>query len=418
MSRNTFSALAISTSFIALVAMAGPSLAADIRIDSLEIETPNGKQTVTLKNVEVAGTNLTREDIIAVFKSRDDKKKAAEIAQRAKFDRMVIPEIVFNGTPGNEGQIILRNYIVVKYDQGKFERAGIGSFAGKISQKDSGGEVVLKSGAIEAVDGDFSKMLAAAAKGESTDAGGGRLGKFNWAGFDVSFPEKTGQGLVMHSVKIGSINMEGKYEGELPTRGSGTIKDVVFTPGAGSSAAQTLTMFGYDKVQVSMNFDGIYDAGAKSFKLTDFSFSGPASGTLALTGLFGNIGPDAFRGNTGMARIGALLGGDVSNISLDYKDSGLFEKALVFYAKMSGKDPQGVRTEWAGMVAGVLPMLAGGDASIVKASAALAEFVRQPRNLNISIKGKSGPVSFSELQALRDPKAALEKIDLTVTANR
>ncbi|MBM3608976.1 MAG: hypothetical protein FJX29_11090 [Alphaproteobacteria bacterium] len=418
LARTRVSTLAFSASFLAMSAVCGSAQTADIRIDNFEFVVPSGKQKLTFKNIEVAGTNLTREEIIAWFDNKGDKKRNAEIGQRAKLDRMVIPEITIDGTPGNEGQIIARNFVVIKYDQGKFESISLGSFGGKIFQKDAGADIEIKSGSIQLVDGDFSKMLAAVARGEDSDGGGGRLGRIAWNSFDVRFPEKSAAGIAMHQVTMGSFIAEGRYEGDMPTRGNATIKDVVFTPGAGSGAAQGLSMFGYDKVQVSMNMDGVYNAAQRSFRLTDFSFSGPVTGTLALTGLFGNIGPDAFRGSTGVARMGALLLGDVDSVALDYKDAGLFEKALVFYAKMNGKDPQAVRTEWAGMVAGVLPMLAGGDASIVKASAALAEFVRTPKNLNIALKGKNGPVKFGELQGIRDPQAALQRIDLTVTANR
>lgn len=417
MKRKPFSTLVFSASILALSAVCGAAFAADIRIDALEVDSPNGKQKVLIKNLEMINTNLTRDDIVALFAGKGDKKENFAIAARAKFDRLVIPEIVFNGTPGNEGQIIARNYVVVKYDQGKFQSVSLASFGGKIFQKDAGADVEMKSGSIELLDGDFSKMLAAAAQGE-TEAGNGRLARFAWNGFEVRFPEKSRTGVAMHLVTIGSVIAEGKYDGEMPTRGFATIKDVVFTPGAGSGAAQSMSMFGYDKVQGTFNMDGTYDSAKRSFRLTDLSLSGPASGTLALTGLFGSIGPDAFRGSTNLARIGALMAGDVDSMAIDYKDAGLFEKALVFYAKMNGKDPQAVRTEWAGMVAGVLPMLAGGDASIVKASGALAEFVRSPKSLNISLKGKNGPVKFSELQALRDPQAALQKIELTATANR
>ena len=175
--------------------------------------------------------------------------------------------------------------------------------------------------------------------------------------------------------------------------------------------------FGYNQVNAGIRGEGLYNPATKGYDLTDFSMSGINVGVLSLKGLFGSIGPEAFTG-TQMARLGALMASDISNLSLRYADNGLFEKALVFYAKMNGKDATAVRTEWAGMVTGLLPMVMGGDAGGLKLASALAEFIKSPKSLTISLKGKAGPVRIADLQQITDPGELIKKIEIDASANK
>jgi hypothetical protein len=175
--------------------------------------------------------------------------------------------------------------------------------------------------------------------------------------------------------------------------------------------------FGYNQVDMGVRGEGTYNPATKGYDLTDFTINGINAGVLTLKGLFGNIGPEAFNGAQ-MARIGALMGGDVSNISLRYADNGLFDKALVFFAKMNNKDPMAVRQEWAGMIAGILPMMTGGDPGALKIAGAVSDFIKAPKSLTISLKGKGGPVRFADLQQISDPATLLQKIEVEASANK
>lgn len=70
------------------------------------------------------------------------------------------------------------------------------------------------------------------------------------------------------------------------------------------------------------------------------------------------------------------------------------------------------------MIVGMLPMLMGGDPAALKLSEALSAFVTQPKSLSISLKGKKGPINFTDLSKLADPSALLSQVEITAVANR
>ncbi|MGE3246007.1 MAG: hypothetical protein AB7J19_06715, partial [Beijerinckiaceae bacterium] len=222
---------------------------------------------------------------------------------------------------------------------------------------------------------------------------------------------------VYHTVKIGSVEADTKYENGLPTMTKGEIKDIVFMPAANSQAGQGMTMFGYKQVNVGMTFAGSYDAANKQYKLTDFTLNGKDAGVLSLTGVFGNIDGAAFNGDK-RQRMMALMAGDADNITIKFVNNGLFDKALAFYATMKGSQPDAVKQELAGMAGGMLPMFLGGDAGAMQSAGAVSEFVKSPKNLTISVKGKMGPVPFRDLAAGQNPMAVLSKLKIEAVSNK
>ena len=110
--------------------------------------------------------------------------------------------------------------------------------------------------------------------------------------------------------------------------------------------------------------------------------------------------------------------GKTTGMNLRYVDSGLFDKALVFFAKSQGKDPAAVRKEWAMMIVGMLPMLMGGDSVALRLSEALSAFVTQPKSLAISLKGKNGPINFADFGRFADPSYLLSQVEITAVANK
>ena len=87
----------------------------------------------------------------------------------------------------------------------------------------------------------------------------------------------------------------------------------------------------------------------------------------------------------------------------------------------TGSGQLGRRLSWFarfGMVAGLLPMVMGGDAGGLKLASALAEFIKAPKSLTISLKGRGGPVRIMDLQQVTDPGELIKKIEIDATANK
>lgn len=399
---------------VAVLAWTGAAAAADFTIDNVSFPERDKKPAVAIKTIVVKGSNLSREDFARIYDPATPKEEALALARKLEVASVSAPEIVFTKTGKDAGTITFRGYELTNFNQGKLAKFVLGGVAGSFKADD--GDVSLKAGQLTIEDADFSKVLEAVAKDEIPTSSP-RIGKMDFRDFEARFPEKGNSGPLYHVVKVGSVTGAATYSGDLPTKALGEVKGVVFIPAANSEAAGAMTQFGYSQVDIGLRGEGAYNPATRAYDLTDFTINGVNAGALTLKGLFGNIGPEAFNGEQ-FARLGALLAGDVSTVSLRYADTGLFDKALVFYAKTAGKDPQAVRQEWAGMIAGILPMMTGGDPGAMKVASAVSEFVKAPKSLMISITGKGGPVKFSQLQSVQDPAALLKMVEIEAVANR
>lgn len=399
---------------IAVLAWTGAAAAADFTIDNVSFPERDKKPAVAIKTVVVKGSNLAREEFMRIFDPATPKEDSLALVRKLQVASVSVPEVLLTKTGKDAGTITFRGYELTNYNQGKLAKFVLAGVVGAIKSED--GDVSFKAGQFSLEDADISKLLEAVAKDEMGSAST-RVGKVDFRDFEGRFPEKSANGPLYHVVKVGSVTGAATYSGEVPTKALGEVKGVVFIPAANSGAAAAMTQFGYSQVDVGLRGEGAYNPATRAYDLTDFTINGVNAGALSLKGLFGNIGPEAFNGEQ-FARLGALLAGDVSTISLRYADTGLFDKALVFYAKSAGKDPQAVRQEWAGMIAGILPMMTGGDAGAIKVAAAVSDFVKAPKSLSISITGKGGPVKFSQLQSIQDPTALLKMVEIEAVANR
>ncbi len=395
---------------------ASVALAADFTIDNVNIKPTDKGATVIIKTIDVRGANVSKEEFARIYDPNTPKDQRAALAKKLQFESVTVPEIVLQRTDEKPGTITFRGYQMTKYNQGMFARFAMAGMEGKFRPDEGGGDATLKSGPLTIEDADLSKAIDAAMKGDLADAAP-RIGKFDFRDFEVRFPEKSAGAPLLHTFRLGAFNVTATYSGDVPLKSLVDIRNAVFVPAPNSGAAMGMQQFGYNQVDVGLKGEGTYNPSTKAYNLSDFTINGINAGALTLTGLFGGIGPEAFTG-TQMARLGALLQGDVSAIALRYADNGLFDKSLVFYAKMSGKDPMAVRQEWAGMIAGILPMMTGGDPGALKIASAVSDFIKAPRSLTISIKGKGGPVRFGELQQIKDPTEILKRIDIEASANK
>lgn len=404
-----------SISIVAMLAFGGAAFAADISLSNITVTSPDNQSVATLAKVDVTGTNLTRDEVVKLFNAATSKDERLAITAKMKADKIAVPEIVItrNDKPG---QISIKGFEMTKIDAGKFGKFGIASMNGKVPVEKNEGDVTFSSGPMVIEDGNVARAFSSIKAGDIGD-GTWQFGKFSWTKFEATFPEKTKGGPVYHTVKLGSIVGDTKYVGDVPTTTVGEFNDILFIPAANSQAGQGMGIFGYKQINLGMTFAGAFDEKAKNYKLTDFTLKGPDTGVFTITALFGNIDKATFTGDK-RQRMGALMQGDIDNLKITFANNGLFDKAVAFYGRMKGAQPDAVRQEWAGMVGGMLPMFLGGDASAMQSAGAVGDFIKNAKNLTITASGKMGPVPFINFGKIGNPMELLAKVKIEAVANR
>lgn len=403
---------------LTLLGAPAPALALDHVLENVTIKISDVSE-VQIPRMEITDTNLTRAEIDRLLSGEATATERSALATKLQARRISVPQMNLIGRGEEKGTIVIRDQLAVNIDKGLFERVSITSLEGKFTMTGAG-EGALASGPIVLENGDFSSLLQAALKGDVLD-GVAKLGAFSWSGFQMLVPDKdvprTAIGGNHYKISLGALKGSTTYAGEVPLKTLGVIEGLTFAAPQASEAGRMLASFGYDKLDFGFTFDGIYDPTKMSYALSDYTITGVGAGALKLTGAFGGLEPGAFMGE-GDARLAALSRGNMSALTLNYVDSGLFGKALSYYASTVGKNTESVRNEWAMLVTGLLPMLMGGDPSSLKIADSLGSFVRDPKSLHVSLKAKGAPVPFSEAPALADPIAFLNRVELSVTANK
>jgi hypothetical protein len=388
-------------------------------LENVRTQSVDKSGEVFIPRIEVVGSTASAGDIQRLLTPDLSAAARAELVMNLQAQRITIPEVIVTYTDKTKGRFVLRDYVVSNLDRARFDRISLGGINGVISGTGNG-DGSLTSGPIVLEGGDFSKLAAAAKSGSAID-GTGKLRLFTWSDFSISMPDEklpaSAPGGNMYRFAIKSVRAVTDYAGDIPTKATANFSGLSFDAPASSTIGQSLAAFGYKRIELGLNFAGAYNPSARSFALTDYSLSGVDAGALAFAGAFADIDAATFTGDN-ETRQAALLRGKIANLDLRYVDSGLFERALVFYAASVGKDVLSVRKEWSMMIVGMLPILMGGDPAALKLSEALSTFVNQPKSLAISLKPKGGPIAMGDLAKLADPMALLARIEIMATANR
>ncbi len=411
----SFSVLATS----ALTSVAFAQTLQSYTLENVKTVSTDKAMELFIPRIEITGTNVSRAEVQRLMTPDLAKSARSDILMNMQAQRIVIPEMVVTRSDEEKGRFVLRDYLVTNLNRARFDRVSLGSIEGTITTKQKAAGT-FKSGQIVLEGGDFSKVAAAAKVGDASD-GVAKLGLFSWSGFEMTVAEPKVQasapGGNFYRFGLKSAMAKTDYNGDLPTKAVANFDGMYFVAPPSSEAGQALANFGYNRIEFGVKFDGAYNPSAKTFTMTDYSFTSLNVGSLALSGAFADI--DAATFNADMAnRLTALMKGKIAAFNLRYVDAGLFDKALVYVAKSQGKDPAAVRKEWAMMIVGMLPMLMGGDPVALKLSEALSAFVTQPKSLAISLKGKNGPINMADFSRLMDPAFLLSQVEITAVANR
>jgi hypothetical protein len=386
--------------------------------ENVRTKSSDGAVEFSAPRIEVEGANVTRTELERIAGASATEAERFDLLMTLRARRIAIPEMTLQNLEDQKSRVVVRGSVAENVDAGRFDRLALGGFDGVFAGEGMG-DGALKSGPIVLEGGDFSKLLAAAKAG-AIENGAAKLRLFSWTGFEAAVPDPelppTAVGGNMYRIAIGSVRAATDYAGDLPTKATASFDGMVFTAPPGSEAGRSLAGFGYQKLELGMAFDGVYDPAARTFQLNDYSLRGANAGALAVSGAFGGVGPDAFIGD-GDKRVSALMGSNVTALTLRYVDSGLAQKAMAFYAATQGKNLAAVRRELT-MMTGALPILMGGDPASLRLAQAFASFILDPKSLTVSLKGKKGPITWADIANMGDPSTFFSRVELTASANQ
>jgi len=386
--------------------------------ENVRTKSDDGTVEFSAPRIEVQGANVTRAQMERIAGASATEAERFDFLMTLRARRISIPEMTVQNLEDQKSRIVVRGSVAENVDAGRFDRMALGGFEG-IFAGEGMGDGALKSGPIVLEGGDFSKLLAAAKAG-APENGTAKLKLFTWSGFEATVPDTdlppTAVGGNLYRVAIGSVRAATDYAGDLPTKATASFDGIVFTAPPGSEAGRSLAGFGYEKLELGMTFDGVYDPAARTFQLNDYSLRGANAGSLAMSGAFGALAPEAFVGE-GEKRASALMGSNVTSLTVRYVDSGLAQKAMAFYAATQGKNVTAVRRELT-MMTGALPILMGGDPASLRLAQAFGAFILDPKSLTVSLKGKKGPITWADIANMGDPSTFFSRVELTATANQ
>ena len=145
-------------SFLAAVLVAGfsvPVLAqsGSVALDNLSFPVGDKGLTVSIKRVDVTGTNLSRDEVAVLFVPGTPKDKAADILKKMRAQKFSIPEIRLKDA---NTDFTLRNFDASDVVEGRVARVGLAGFDG-ILKAEKGGQGTVKGGSVEIIQTDLIK---------------------------------------------------------------------------------------------------------------------------------------------------------------------------------------------------------------------------------------------------------------------
>lgn len=178
-----------------------------------------------------------------------------------------------------------------------------------------------------------------------------------------------------------------------------------------------LLALGYRDLDLSFAFAGRWNEAANEIAVTELSLQGKDMAIISLTGLFGSVSKEIFDADEAIATV-ALMGAKAKALDVTLENRGLFERFLAKTAREEKTTPDKLRQTYGAGAAFVVPSLIGHSEQATTISRAIARFVAKPGRLTINARAKDpSGLGVVEILSLSDPKAALEKLDVTAVAD-
>jgi hypothetical protein len=383
----------------------------EVILDDFSTTSKDG-DVLTIKHADFKGTNLSRDEIVTMLTPDTSSEDETALVKRLKVAEMSIPTIEIAMKKG--GVIRVHDVVGTDIDSGTVGKLGFSGIDGGGGEKD--GPVSVKAGAFVMENVGLSDALDAASAPQRLSSMA-RLGHLSWEGIDVVAPDKdSGPGKTIH-VALGSVDIRNAYQGDLFKDSTMSMKNLVIEPTKGSAMSDSLALFGYSRIEISLRIAAHYDAAAKKLSLGDLTLDGANAGAIAVKADFADVDPALF-GSDSEARMAAVTSGAMTGIEFKFVNAGLFEKALAYFAGQQKTTPEALKQQWAATAGQMLPALLGGDPAALKVAAEAQKFVAAPTNLAIALRPKTGTFKFSDAAAAGDPMSLIAALDIVAVANK
>jgi hypothetical protein len=426
-----------------------------------------GQTSYRARQVEFVGTNLTEQQLNALFDPRAPEpldKRLVELSATA----VNVPELVaeWSSTTGRQSvsvrDLALRNVVAGKAASASTRGArsegslmamlGIGPISitdldlalaarlyaqpSSIKEKDPDavvgavdiGALDLRSKGGSTVHADrisLSGLRAVPApdkadgKSESDDAqqylsGVGTIA-FVGVGADI-VSDQIGNERLKLSMKNATLATEHPYNG-LPTDIALTIDDFRLLVPSPSQAqtARDLHEMGYDAVELSLQMTASWNE-AKSEVVSDVSLHAADAGSVTLRARLGNISKDAFSSTPAVAE-GASSKATVKSLVVSVKDAGLFERALTNEARKENRTAEEVRRDFQFESSAAVASVLGTTPAAAMVARAVGDFINHPGELEIGIRAKpQDGIGWADLSAAKLPADLSEKLMISARA--
>ena len=390
--------------------------AADVVLENLDLSDKGS--TFKIRRVEVMDSNLDKAEILKLFQTQTKPEEAAAIVRKLKASKFSIPEILIADKDGFKGT--LSDFVATNLNEGKVAKIAIGGFDGGKPEPDG---AIVKVGQMVMDNADLSKLLDAAKDKTKPDpnAASQAVDHMLISNIDVMVPAdgvtKTTPGSNLNRFRLAAIEGTNDKTALPKLRANFEFRNFLFEPAKGSSEAESLAEFGYDKLDLGLKIVGTLDEAAKKLSVENVAFSGVDVGALGIKAEIGNYekpkGVDASEAQTQ-----ALLSSTIASLQFSFANSGVFEKSVAILSKRQGKSPEALKAEWGAISTAMLPALLGGDPAAKVIGDAVSKFIANPKTITIGATAKGAPVKVQDLAAAKSPQDVLSKITVSASANQ
>jgi hypothetical protein len=394
----------------------GCAQAQNVSLDQFSVPAGDKGGKLTIAHVDVMGTNLTREEVAALFSPQTPKDQAGAILLKMRAQKFAIPLVTLEDA---DGRFNLRGIEATNVADGHIEHLGFAGGEGSgVTAK--GGNAAITLGQLDIVEADFTVLFEAL-------RGGDLIGRqiparsLLWKGGEASFPDNdtpaNAPGGNLFKMSMGPLAVDTVYQGKIPVHAFVDWKGMSIVPPPASKAGQALTAFGYPSIAFSLRATGAYDPAREIYTFEDISLQAPQAGTMSFKFALASVGVDFLTGNRA-AKAAALAGARVQNLSLGYADDGLLGKAAAFVARQQNKTPEAVRREWSMLANQFIPLGLGGDPSSLRIAATVAKFINEGGALTLSAQARGEAPKIGDLKASGNLKALQNNYALEAVAAR
>ncbi|MGA2795129.1 MAG: hypothetical protein ABSE69_16685 [Roseiarcus sp.] len=394
------------------IAAAAPQDSATVTLDDFTVTSQHG-DVITIKHAVFEGANLSKQEIVKMLTPDTSPEDELALVRKLKAASISIPSIDIAKKKG--GAIHIHDVSATDVDSGKIGKLGFSGVDGAGTGDD--GPVSVKSGALRLENADLSGALGSA--GDPAEASPmAHLGFLSWQGVDVVAPDKesAAQGGAIHFA-LASVESRNNYDGETFRDSATTLKGLIIEPSKGSEFANSLGALGYTSVELSASAVVRYDAEGKKLAVEDITIDYAKAGSIGVKASFGGIDPAVFGKDRG-AQLAAVADGEISSLEIKFVNSGVFEKAVAYYAHQQNTTPEALRQQWAAVAGQMLPVMLGGDPAALKVAAEAQKFIAAPTSLTIALRPRAEALKFTDFMAMGDPTALLAKINIEASANK